>query len=126
MFSQLVLPLQARRSIRLETDFREETAHAYRREIYEFHDIDVILLEGIFLLKRRFQSCYDASFWIDCTFETALERALRRSQEGLPPTETVRAYQSIFPAQRIHIRLDDPMRSATGIVINDPRINVTA
>jgi uridine kinase len=127
MFSQLVLPLRDQRSISLEADFAEETAHAYHRENYEFHDIDVILLEGIFLLKRQFQSYYDASFWIDCAFETALERALRRSQEGLAPAETVRAYQSIyFPAQRIHIRQDDPMSSATAIVINDPRINVTA
>ena len=123
MFSRLVFPLRERRSIQLEADFTEETDQEYRRQVYEFHDIDVILLEGIFLLKRQFQSYYDASIWVECTMETALERALQRSQEGLLPADTIRAYQSIyFPAQKIHISEDDPVHSATGIVINDPRM----
>ena len=65
----------------------EETATAYKRHTYHFQDVDVILLEGIFLLKREFQQSYDLSVWIDCTFETALERALQRAQEGLPPAQ---------------------------------------
>lgn len=123
MFPQLVLPLQAQRSIRLEADFTAETANAYRKETYEFHDVDVILLEGIYLLKRMFRTVYDASFWIECTFDTALERAIERGQEGLTPAQTTHAYRTIyFPAQEIHFRQDDPKNSATGIVINDPRL----
>lgn len=45
--------------------------------------------------------------WLDCTFETALERALRRGQEGLRLGETIRAYPAIYcPAQRIHFARD--------------------
>jgi len=120
MFQELVLPLRARRSISLEANFVEETATVYRRELYEFHDLDIVLLEGIYLLKQHFLAYYDASFWIECTFETALERAIRRAQEGLTADQTVHAYRTIyFPAQEIHLLRDDPRNSATGIVMND-------
>lgn len=124
MFAQLVLPLRDRRSIRLEADFAEETATHYRKQAYEFEDIDVILLEGIYLLKQAFQTYYDLSIWIDCTFQTALERALERQQEGLSLTETVEAYHTIyFPAQQIHFERDNPRNVATLNLINDPRLH---
>jgi uridine kinase len=46
MFAQLVLPLREKRSLRLEADLAEETATAYYKHLYEFSDIDVILLEA--------------------------------------------------------------------------------
>ena len=84
MFVQLILPLRDQRSLRIEADFAEETATEYRRHLYEFVDIDVIALEGIYLLKLTFLAYYDLSIWIECSFETALERAIARAQEGLP------------------------------------------
>ncbi len=126
MFEQLVLPLQARRSLYLEADFAEETASHYRKHIYEFANIDVILLEGIYLLKSAFQPYYDLSIWIECSFETALDRAINRAQEGLPPEETIQAYQTIyFPAQQLHFQRDRPQHAATFIYCNDPRLTTT-
>lgn len=124
MFRQLVLPLRDGRSWRVEADFAEETDTQYRKHIYQFERIDVILLEGIYLLKRAFQPYYDVSVWIDCSFETALERALMRAQEGLNAEETTRAYRDIyFPAQLIHFERDDPRATATMILPNDPRLS---
>ena len=86
---------------------------------YVFEDIDVIVLECIFLFKRRYRHHFDLAIWIDCSFERALERAIRRSQEGLPEGETVRAYQTIyFPAQRIHFERDQPREAADVIIDN--------
>lgn len=120
MFAQLVLPLRDARSIRVETDFAEETATAYRKQLYEFTDIDIIVLEGIYLLKQAFRNYYDLSIWIDCSFAKALERALARGQEGLPPTDTIRAYETIyFPAQDIHFQRDNPRQAAAIIVDNN-------
>lgn len=122
MFGKLVLPLRDRRSVTVEMDYAEEPATAYRRHLCAYKGIDVILLEGIYLLKRAFQAYYDFSLWIDCSFETALERALARAQEGLPPAETAQAYRSIyFPAQEIHFARDNPRQAATAVVNNDPR-----
>jgi uridine kinase len=123
MFESLVLPFRDARSCAVDADFTEETAQAYRPHRYEFGDTDVILLEGIFLLKAAFRSHYDASFWVDCTFETALGRAVRRGQEGLGPDATVRAFRTIyFPAQRLHMAKDAPRAAAGAILSNDPRL----
>jgi uridine kinase len=120
MFEKLVVPLRQRRWISVEADFADETATAYRKFHYQFSDIDIILLEGIYLLKRRYQHHYDASLWIDCSFDTALKRAVARAQEGLPPEETVRAYRQIyFPAQKLHFRRDFPRQAASLILDND-------
>ena len=123
MFAQLVLPLRDQRSVRIVADYAEETATEYRRHVYEFEDIDVIALEGIYLLKRAFLAYYDLSIWIECSFDTALERAISRAQEGLPAEDTVRAYHTIyFPAQEIHFQRDNPKTAATLIVNNDARL----
>jgi uridine kinase len=123
MFARLILPLRDRRTHRLEAEYAEETASAYRPHVYAFHDVDVVLLEGIFIYKRAHRPHFDLAFWIDCTFETALERALRRAQEGLPPAQTIEAYRSIyFPAQRLHHERDQPRRTADEIITNDPRL----
>ena len=120
MFGQLVLPLRERRTLRLEADYTEERATHYRRHTYEFEELDVILLEGIYLLKRPFQAYYDLSIWIECSFETALKRAIARAQEGLTREATTEAYRNIyFPAQEIHLQRDDPRGAASSIVDND-------
>ena len=113
MFEKLILPLKANRSINLTADFAQETAARFRRHEYIFKDIDIILLEGIFLFKNEFKKYFDLKIWIECPFETALNRAITRSQEGLAAEETARAYEIIyFPAQRIHAANDKPQDSA--------------
>ena len=123
MFAQTILPLRDHRSLRIVINYADETATEYRRRIFEFEDVDVIALEGIYLLKRAFQAHYDRSIWIECSFETALERAVSRAQEGLPPKETIRDYRTIYiPAQEIHFQRDNPKGVATLIVNNDSRL----
>lgn len=120
MFARLVLPLRDQRRVRLTMNFVEETATEYQRRTVEYDDIDVVLLEGIFLFKPRFREHFDLRIWIDCTFETALHRAIGRGQEALPPAETVRAYRTIyFPAQELHFQLDDPRACADLVIAND-------
>ena len=122
MFESLILPLRDRRSIRLEADFTEETAISYRKHVYEWTDVDVVLLEGIYLLRRDLRRHYDLAVWVECSFETALARALARAQEGLPPDQTIEAYRRIyFPAQEIHFREDDPRGAADLAIRNDTK-----
>lgn len=124
MFTQLILPLKEKRTHDLVADLVEETASQYHSYRYHFKEIDVIVLEGIYLFKRAYREYFDLAFWVECTFETALERALLRSQEGLPPDETVRAYRTIyFPAQRIHFAQDHPQATADFVIDNDPLLH---
>ncbi len=81
----------------------------------------IILLEGIFLFKPAYQHQFDLAVWIDCSFETALQRAIARGQEGLPAAETKKAFETIyFPAQQIHLTRDHPRETADIVFPNDP------
>jgi uridine kinase len=120
MFERVICPLRVTRNVNVESDFAEETATAFRKHRYAFRDIDIVLLEGIFLFKVAYRYHFDIAMWIDCSFSTALERAITRRQEGLPPAETVHAFETIyFPAQRIHLARDNPRDAADIVFAND-------
>jgi uridine kinase len=119
-FTQLVLPLRDRRSVHLEADFVEETASQYRRHTYDFKDVSVVLVEGIFIFKPQYRKYFDLAIWVDCSFPTALARAIMRAQEGLSAANTIAAYQTIyFPAQTIHLSQDHPRETADLIFENN-------
>jgi len=119
-FTQLVLPLTERRSIHVVADVVEETASEYRKHAYDYDDVSVVLVEGIFLFKPQYRKYFDLAIWIDCSFPTALARAIDRGQEGLSPANTIAAYDTIyFPAQRIHLAQDKPRENADLIFEND-------
>ena len=120
MFERLIVPLKYHREINITADCAHAKATTYRERRYDFRNIDIVLLEGIFLFKRGYRHQFDLSVWIDCSFECALERAIERGQEGLPPAETIKAFQTIyFPAQRIHLARDNPSEGADIVFMND-------
>jgi uridine kinase len=101
----------------------EETATESRPYTYDFDDVDVVVLEGAYLFKRAYRSHFDLAVWVDCSWEMALERSVARSQEGLTPEATVRAYRTtFFPAQEIHFARDDPRGAADLILPNDSQL----
>src|SRR6476661_4291969 len=123
MFERLVLPLAAHRKVDLTMDFAAETVADFRPKHVVFTDIDIILLEGIFIFKREFADRFDLKVWLDCDPDTALTRAITRGQEGLSPTQTIAAYRTIyFPAQKCHFEIDDP-RSLADIVVTTNSMN---
>jgi len=120
LFAKLLLPLRECRSVNLAANFVEETAKSYRQRTYNFKNVGVVLVEGIFLFKSEHRKLFDLAIWVDCSFPTALSRALARAQEGLSPAETIRAYETIyFPAQKIHFDRDNPRETAHLIIDND-------
>src|SRR5947208_11427332 len=121
MFNRLIVPLKEKRSISLLAECADAKTTVYRKHLYEFRNIDIVLLEGIFLFKPSYRDYFDVKVWIDCSFATALKRASMRCQEGLPPAETVRAFTEIyFPAQGLHFARDNPRASADAVLSNDP------
>lgn len=41
---------------------------------------------------RSLRANYDLAFWIECSFETALARALQRNQEKLSPQKDIETF----------------------------------
>ncbi len=121
MFQRLALPLKHDRSVNITAEFAEETTTEFRPHQYNFSNIDIILVEGIFLFKLKYARHFDLKIWIECSFEAALQQAIARSQEGLSADQTIRAYETIyFPAQRLHFEINCPKVSAE-IVLNNER-----
>lgn len=119
-FADLVTPLRDGRSVQLVADFVEETASQYRKQVYDFKNVGIIVVEGIFLFKLQYRELFDLAVWVDCSCPTALARAIERGQEGLSPAKTIGAYETIyFPAQRIHLARDKPRENADLILPND-------
>jgi len=87
--------------------------------VYDFRDVDVILLEGIYLLKRAFRRHYNLALWVNCSFETALIRASDESRRVCRPMNHRGIQTLYFPAQYIHFALDDPRSTADAILDND-------
>jgi uridine kinase len=113
LFGLLVEPLRRKRSQRLTVDLMAQPGDVPTVHTYEFHEVDVILLEGIFLLKRELRPLYDLAFWLDCRFDVALGRAIARNQEGLSQAEIIHDYTTLyFPAQQLHFQRDHPRASA--------------
>src|SRR5439155_10843348 len=126
MFDQLIVPLKENRAVSLVADCADAKGKR-RKHRYAFCKIDIVLLEGIFLFKPAYRHHFDLTAWVDCSFATALERAITRCQEGLPPAETIRAFSTIyFPAQRIHFASDNPQGAADFIIQNDNASRIPA
>jgi len=126
MFDQLIVPLQKNRAVSFVADCADAKGNR-RKHSYEFHKIDIVLLEGIFLFKPAYRRHFDITAWVDCSFATGLKRAITRCQEGLPPAETIRAFSTIyFPAQRIHFASDNPQGAADFIIQNDNASRIRA
>src|SRR5438045_5273122 len=119
MFDQLIVPLKENRAVSFVADCADAKGNR-RKHRYEFRKVDVVLLEGIFLFKPAYRRHFDLTAWVDCSFATGLQRAIKRCQEGLPSAETMRAFSTIyFPAQRIHFARDNPQEAAAFIIQND-------
>ena len=119
-FERLIGPLRQNRQIDITADFVDEKATEFRPYRYTFQNIDIIIVEGIFLFKRSHAPLFDLRVWIECSFETALSRAIQRNQEGLSPSETIQAYERIyFPAQKRHFEVDDPRSAVHIFLAND-------
>ncbi len=119
-FERVVMPLRLARSLSIGFDAAGPTNDdACRPARIEIADADVVLVEGIFLFRGPHTQAFDMRIWIDAPFDTALQRAVARAQEGLTPEETTRDFQHIyFPAQRIHLERDDPRALAHLLIDN--------
>ena len=118
MFDQLIVPLKENRAVSFVADCADAKGNR-RKHRYEFRRIDIVLLEGIFLLKRAYREHFDLTAWVECPFDIAMERAIKRGQEGLPANETIKAFETIyFAAKRIHFARDNPQAAADLIVHN--------
>lgn len=119
-FEQLIFPLQKNKSIYLEIQAIRSDADVYYPLIYDHKRIDILIVEGILLFKKKYLPYYDFKIWIDCSFETGLERAIERNVENLDKERLIYDYDMYYyAAQRLHFKRDNPQQIADIIFNNN-------
>ncbi len=125
LFSQVLFPLRARRGLDVEVGLTARGSRCSHRYRYQFSDIDVVLVDGPFLLKRGYQRFFDVGVWVDATAETALERGLARKELRHDAAAIERIYREVYlPAQDMHLSIDDPQSATMLTIRNDDRLPV--
>jgi uridine kinase len=124
-FEQLVFPLQKNKSIYLEIQAIRSDADVSYPLIYDYKNIDILIVEGILLFKKKYLSYYDYKIWIDCSFETGLRRALQRNVEKLDEETLIHDYNTYYyPAQQYHLKKDRPINFSDVIYCNDESLRI--
>jgi uridine kinase len=119
-FEQLIFPLQKNKEIYLETRGIRSDADIYDPLVYNFKNLDILLIDGILLLKKKYLAYYDYKVWVDCSFETGLKRAIKRNVEKLDEEKLVYDYHTYYyPAQLLHNEKDNPQKTADIIFNNE-------
>lgn len=120
VFEQLILPLKMNKSICLQTKLIRTDTDEYYSHTYHYENIDVLLIDAILLFQQKFLNYYDFRIWVDCSFETGLQRAIRRNVEKLDEEKLIRDYHKYYyAAQRLHLEKDNPVAFADVIYNND-------
>ena len=121
MFEQLILPLKLFGSIK--TSVNLDDAESPRQVDYHFNDIDIILIEGVYLLQEAYLDLYDYSCWVKSNFDTAFKRLheqanIEESQEAL-----VNLFELLIkPAGQYHLYADDPIGNSRSIYLEEASI----
>lgn len=116
MIEQLILPLKLFGSIK--TSVTLDDVMNPRTVDYDFTDIDIILIEGVYLLQEAYLDLYDYTCWVESDYDAAFVRLagqanIEQSQEAL-----VNLFELLIkPAGQYHTYTDDPQGHAKSIYI---------
>ena len=123
MFEELIIPLKLFSTLTKKIEL--DCVMSPRVIEYDFTDIDIIIIEGVYLLQAAYLDFYDYSCWMDNDFDTAYANLTSRviveeSQESL-----VNIFELLIkPAAQYHIYTDDPQGAADSIFITEKSPNV--
>lgn len=117
---ELLEPYLKSQPLNFTMNYLEETWTHFEKKEISIQQVDFFILEGIFLFQELLFPMFSLTIWIDCSFQTAIKRAINRNQEGLKEEDIINAYNTIFfPAQDIHFQKDHPKEKASMIYEND-------
>lgn len=118
MVEELLLPLKLFGSVK--TSATLENVMEPRTVYYDLEHIDIILIEGVYLLQSAYLDLYDYSIWVKSDFDAAFARLsgqmnIEQSQEAL-----VNLFEGLIkPAAQYHIYTDDPQGNAQSVYIEE-------
>jgi uridine kinase len=118
MFEDLILPLKLfstlKKSITLDDVMSPRTIE------YDFTDIDIIIIEGVYLLQDAYLQFYDYTCWMQSDFDTAFYNLTKRINVEESQESLVNIFELLIkPAAQYHIFIDDPQGAAKSVYLDD-------
>jgi len=118
MFEELVLPLKLFGSIKTSVNLAD--TESPRRVDYDFEKIDIILIEGVYLIQEAYLDLYDYSCWVKSNFD----KAFKQLSESVNVEESQEALVNLFemlikPAGQYHLYADDPIGNSRSIYLEE-------
>lgn len=118
MIEELILPLKLFNSVKTSVSL-DDVMHP-RTVDYNFEDVDIILIEGVYLLQEAYLDLYDYTCWVESEFDAALARLAGQSNIEQSQEALVNLFELLIkPAGQYHIFTDDPKGNANSIYIEE-------
>ena len=118
MIEQLILPLKLFGSIKASVTL--DDVMNPRTIEYDFTDIDIILIEGVYLLQEAYLDLYDYTCWVESDFDAALKRLTGQNNIEQSQDALVNIFELLVkPAGQYHIYTDNPQGHADSIYIEE-------
>jgi len=116
MIEQLILPLKLFSSIK--TSVTLDDVMNPRTVEYDFQNIDLIIIEGVYLLQEAYLDLYDYTCWVVSDYEAALARLLGQHDVEQSQQALVNLFELLIkPAEQYHINTDHPQINAKSIYV---------
>ncbi|WP_354623464.1 uridine kinase [Psychromonas sp. MME2] len=116
MIEQLILPLKLFSSV--TTSVTLDDVNHPRTVEYDFTDIEIVLIEGVYLLQEAYLELYDYTCWVESDFDAAFTRLVNQANIEESQEALVNLFEQLIkPASQYHIYSDDPKGNADSIYI---------
>jgi uridine kinase len=118
MIEQLILPLKLFGNIKTSVSLKNVINP--RTVEYDFHDIDIVLIEGVYLLQEAYLDLYDYTCWVESDFDAAYQRLTEQSNIEQSQEALLNIFELLIkPAGQYHIYTDNPQGHADSIYIEE-------
>ena len=116
MIEQLILPLKLFSSIK--TSVTLDDVMNPRTVEYDFQNIDIIIIEGVYLFQEAYLDLYDYTCWVVSDYEAAFARLLGQHDVEQSQQALVNLFELLIkPAEQYHISTDHPQINAKSIYV---------
>ncbi|MGB5445898.1 MAG: uridine kinase [Psychromonas sp.] len=116
MFEELILPLKLFGSIK--TSVTLDDVMNPRTVEYDFDNVDIIIIEGVYLLQEAYLNLYDYTCWVVSDYDAAFERLVSQNDVEQSQQALVNLFENLIkPAEQYHINADHPQINAKSIYI---------
>lgn len=118
MFEELIIPLKLFST--LSKEIHLDDVMSPRVIAYDFTDIDVIIIEGVYLLQDAYLDFYDYTCWMENDFDTAYMNLTNRVNVEESQTSLVNIFELLIkPAAQYHMYTDDPQGAAKSLFMQE-------